>query len=206
MDGVLVNSEPMHKKAEMQTCAKFGMFVPEDEWEHFRGKKLEDIFSYVSKKYGTGKESIEKMCEYKIALYLSYALTEMDIVPGAYEFLAYLKDSTSYRLALTTSGRKHQQDQILQRFNLEHFFEIMITAEDVKKGKPDPEPYALTVKKLGEDPKNCLVIEDADNGILSAKAAGCIACGFTTTFDKEKLEMAGADIVVDTFLELKEKL
>ncbi|MFA5248202.1 MAG: HAD family phosphatase [Patescibacteria group bacterium] len=203
MDGVIVDSEPIHRKAEIQTCIKFGMKVPQKEWENFRGKRLEDIFSYVCKKYGTGKESIEKMIQFKIDLYLSCALSDMNLVPGVYEFLLDLKRNTNYSLAITTSGRKIQQDKILNKFNLKHFFEIMVTAEDVEHGKPHPEPYLITVKKLKEDSENCLVIEDSDNGILSAKRAGCIACGITTTFNEKTLKLAGADVIIENFIELK---
>jgi HAD superfamily hydrolase (TIGR01509 family) len=202
MDGVLVDSEPIHERAEMETCREFGMEVPKSEWHKFRGTKLEDIFSYISKTYGAGDEPIEKMIEIKIQKYLTIALAEMDMIPGAMDFLQELKKNKKYRYALTTSGRKMQQDKILSKFNLTDYFDIMITADDVKNGKPHPEPYATTVKKLELLPEDCLVIEDSDNGILSAKAAGCLACGITTTFDRKRLELAGADMVVSDFSEL----
>lgn len=202
MDGVIVDSEPIHEKAEMEICRQFGMEVSKNEWDNFRGKKLEDIFSYASRKYGTGNEPIEEMIEKKIALYLSYALSEMGLVEGVREFLDELKKNGKYRYALTTSGRKVQQDKILSKFDLADYFEIMVTADDVTNGKPHPEPYAITVKKLNELPELCLVIEDSDNGILSAKAAGCQVCGITTTFSGVKLESAGADMVVSNFFEL----
>ncbi len=202
MDGVIVNSEPIHEKAEMETCREFGMIVPKLEWDGFRGKKLEDIFSYASKKYGKGNEPIEKMIKKKINLYLQYALSDMQLVSGAYEFLQELKRNQRYRYALTTSGRRYQQDKILNKFNLANFFDIMVTGDEVKNGKPHPEPYANTVKKLNENPNECLVIEDSDNGIFSAKAAGCQACGITTTFTKDRLQSVGADMVINDFFEL----
>jgi HAD superfamily hydrolase (TIGR01509 family) len=201
-DGVIVDSEPIHEKAELQTCLDFGMKVPPAEWVNFRGTKIEDIFSFVSRKYGTGQEPIEKMIEHKIALYLSLALSELQLIPGVDDFLASLKQDGKYRLALTTSGRLIQQEQILNKFNLAHFFEIIVTSDDCQLGKPNPEPYLITTKKLGERPENCLVIEDSDNGILSAKAAGCLACGVTNTFTGEKLKSAGADVVIKKLDEL----
>lgn len=206
MDGVIVDSEPIHEKAEVQVCREFGMEVSKKEWDGFRGKKLEDIFSYANKKYGTGNEPIEKMIERKIEVYLAQALKEMQLVPGVLEFLEKLEAEQKYRYALTTSGRKVQQDKILSKFGLENFFEIMVTADDVSNGKPHPEPYLITVEKLGELPENCLVIEDSDNGIISAKAAGCMACGIVGTFSQNKLESAGADMVVPNFYKLKEVL
>ena len=202
MDGVLVDSEPIHERAEMETCLEFGMRVEDGELDCFRGKRLEDIFSYVIGKYGRGDEPIEEMVQRKMEKYLMLALVEMEMVPGALEFLYKLMDNKKYAYALTTSGRKVQQDKILAKFGLTNFFEIMVTADDVKNGKPHPEPYSATVEKMNENPEECLVVEDSDNGILSAKAAGCFACGITTTFGREKLENAGADIIVSGFFEL----
>ena len=190
----------------MEICHEFGMDVPKKEWDNFRGKKLEDIFSYASRKYGKGNEPIEKMIEKKIERYLFYALREMQLINGAREFLEKLKETQKYRYALTTSGRKIQQDQILAKNNLTGFFPIMVTADDVQNGKPHPDPYLITVEKLMELSENCLVIEDSDNGILSAKAAGCQTCGITTTFPKERLEKAGADFIVSNFQELEKIL
>lgn len=203
MDGVIVDSEPIHKKTGIQVFREFGMDVPKSEWDFFRGKKWEDIFSYASQKYGTRPVSIEDILRRKVEVYLDCAAEELKMTEGAYEFLVKLKNSQKYQYALTTSGRKYQQDEILQKFKLSDFFKVMVTAEDVKNGKPDPEPYAITAKKLNENPENCLVIEDSDNGILSAKAAGCLACGITGTFNREKLASAGADMIIDNFAELE---
>jgi HAD superfamily hydrolase (TIGR01509 family) len=201
-DGVIVNSEPVHEKAEVQTCLEYGMKVPRAEWENFRGTKIENIFSFVSQKYGTGQEPIEKMIERKIELYLAYAMNELELIPGVYDFLSALKKDRKYRLALTTSGRLIQQSKILNKFGLVDFFEVIVTSDDCKLGKPNPEPYLVTIKKLLEQSQDCLVIEDSDNGIISAKGAGCQACGITNTFAEEKLKSAGADMVVNKFEEL----
>lgn len=206
LDGVIVDSEPIHEKAEMETLREFGMIVPKKEWDGFRGKKIEEIFAYASRAYGNGNEPIEKMIERKINVYLDYALRDMKLVDGAFDFLQELKKNEKYRYALTTSGRKIQQEKILAKFGLDGYFQIMVTAEDVNNGKPHPEPYTVTVEKLDERPERCLVIEDSDNGIMSAKAAGCRSCGITTSFPQSRLESVGADIVVKDFFELSRLL
>jgi HAD superfamily hydrolase (TIGR01509 family) len=135
-------------------------------------------------------------------MYLSLALQEMKLISDAREFLEKMEKSQKYCYALTTSGRRFQQDKILAKFDLADFFKIIVAADDVSNGKPHPEPYTTTVEKLNKLPDECLVIEDSDNGILSAKAAGCQACGIMTTFDCNRLKLAGADIVVSSFSEL----
>ena len=178
-------------------CMKFFTFL---------GLPLFFSCSSESIKYGTGTEPIEKMIERKIERYLSYALQDMQLVAGAYDFLQELKKNQKYSYALTTSGRKYQQEKILAKFNLDGFFDIMTTSEDVQNGKPHPEPYAVTVKKLKMRADECLVIEDSENGILSAKAAGCQVFGIETTFNSDQLRSAGADMVVSDFFELSKML
>lgn len=202
MDGVLVDSEPIQAKAIMEVCREFGMEVSESECDDFRGRKMEDIFFYAGKKYGIENVPIGEMVKRKIEFYLEFALQDVKLVAGVREFLDKLKKTQKYRFALTTSGRKIQQDQILAKYQLENFFETMVTSDDVKNGKPHPEPYILTVEKLNEEPGVCLVIEDSDNGIISAKAAGCQTCGITTTFPEDRLKPAGAEIIVSDFYEL----
>ncbi len=206
MDGVIVDSEPIQARAIMQVCREFGMEVSESECDDFRGRKMEDIFLYASKKHEVEELSIKEMVERKIEIYLQYALQEVVLVPGICDFLEKLKSSQKYQLALTTSGRMVQQEKILAKYGLENFFEIMVTSDDVKNGKPHPEPYTVTVQRLKADPKTCLVIEDSDNGIISAKAAGCQTCGITTTFTKERLDSVGADMVIADFNELEKIL
>lgn len=207
MDGVLVDSEPIHEKVEIQTCREFGIDLPEKKWDNFRGKKLAEIFSYLSKKYGKGDEPIDEMIERKVELYLERALKDMEMISGAGEFLEKVKEDDNFSYMLTTSGTGEQQEKILEKFGLTESFPERITAEDVVKGKPDPEPYLKSVERLSLPAENCLVIEDSYNGILSAKAAGCQACGLSSSyFSKKQLEEAGADLVISEFKELEEKL
>jgi beta-phosphoglucomutase-like phosphatase (HAD superfamily) len=105
-------------------------------------------------------------------------------------------------LALTTSATRRDQEQIFQRFNLGRWFDAVVTAEDIRRAKPDPEPYLKTAAKVGLDPSLCLVVEDSTHGIRAAKRAGCWAVGLTTAFTAEELRRAGADAVVDSFAEL----
>jgi HAD superfamily hydrolase (TIGR01509 family) len=123
-------------------------------------------------------------------------------VPGIKEFLQKISANQKYRLAIGTAGRKSVQEELLEKHGLNPYFEFIVSAGDVTKGKPDPEIYTTAVNKLGLQAEECLVIEDAVNGIVSAKAAGCVACGITTGMPKEALLEAGADLVVDSFEEL----
>lgn len=110
------------------------------------------------------------------------------------------------KLALTTSARLEVKELVFNKFNLNNYFDAIVTREKVENGKPHPEPFLKTVDKIGIPAENCLVIEDSDNGIVSAKKAGCVTVGITTYFDKKKLKSVGADYIVDSFAELSEWL
>ncbi|MEN9222664.1 MAG: HAD family phosphatase, partial [Thermostichus sp. BF3_bins_97] len=132
-------------------------------------------------------------------------LADIPLVPGVLEFLAASRQRFP-TLALTTSATRQDQEQIFNRFDLHRWFDGVITAEDIQRAKPDPEPYVKTAGMLGVDPTLCLVIEDSTHGIRSAKGAGCFAVGLTTSFGAAELRQAGADAVVESFVELAELL
>jgi beta-phosphoglucomutase len=126
---------------------------------------------------------------------------EIQLVKGVLDFIKYLKQA-GLLLGLTTSALRENQQRAFERFGLGCYFDAIISGNDVKKGKPDPEPYLLTAARLDVEPAEALVVEDSVNGIRSGQAAGCKVVGLTTSFERETLEKAGADFVIDGFNEL----
>jgi len=105
------------------------------------------------------------------------------------------------RLALATGSRKNQVNLAIEKFELANTFEVIVTAEDCQKGKPDPEPYLFAAQKLNLSPNQILVIEDSPIGIRSAKDAGTTCLAVTHTFSEE--ELSEADVVVDDLIDFK---
>ncbi len=145
---------------------------------------------------------VNDLIDYKSKMYLALAKEKMEIFPGVMDFLDVVRKKFE-KVALTTSSVKEFQEMIFKKYNLNKFFDVIVTGNEIAKGKPDPESYLLTLKKLSLPGADCIIIEDSDNGIKSAKVAGCRAIGITHSFKKEKLIAAGADIVVDNFQELQ---
>lgn len=110
----------------------------------------------------------------------------------------------NFTLALTSSSSRAEVDLITKEFDIDHEFSITISADDVTKGKPNPEPYLITAQKLNLKTKECVVIEDSHSGVLSAKAAGCYCIGVTTTHPKEDLKEA--DLVVSDFSKINTEI
>jgi beta-phosphoglucomutase-like phosphatase (HAD superfamily) len=85
---------------------------------------------------------------------------------------------------------------------LHRYFDAVVTAEDVSRTKPDPEPYLRAAEQLGVSTQFCVAIEDSRNGVRSAKAAGCHVIGLTTTYSADALMAAGADVVWNSYREI----
>lgn len=202
MDGVLVDSQSAHIKAERAACEKYGLFVPMSEWKNFYGWKIEEIFAFLKKKYKMPNVSIDKMVNHKKKEFKN-CYQETTAIPGSLDFLNFCRKNFK-KIALATSTKRSMQKMIFGMFGLEKYFDKISTGDMVQRGKPSPDIYKLAIKKIKLKPKECIVIEDAPNGIIAAKKAGCIALGITTSFSRRKLLAAKADHVGKDFAELKE--
>jgi beta-phosphoglucomutase len=108
-----------------------------------------------------------------------------------------------YRLALATSATSRNRVTTLKSLQIESMFEVAVDSASFSQPKPSPEVFQIALERLGLASTACLVIEDAVNGIVAARAAGCFSAGLTTSFSESALREAGADIVVGSFSELK---
>lgn len=210
MDGVIVDSEPIHAQAgviALERCHLSIDFAPISL--RFKGCTDWDMFTYIVEQFTETPENerqatVQRLIEAKASAFAEL-LEQVPLVPGVLEFLAASRQRFA-TLAVTTSATRQDQEHIFNRFDLGRWFDGVITAEDIQRAKPDPEPYLKTAAMLGVDPKLCLVIEDSPHGIRSAKGAGCFAVGLTTSFQPAELRQAGADAVVDSFASLAELL
>ncbi|MEN9201764.1 MAG: HAD family phosphatase [Thermostichus sp. DG_1_6_bins_120] len=210
MDGVIVDSEPIHAQAGATALQRCGLSIELAPISlRFKGCTDRDMFAYlVEHCTDTPVEEQQAVVQRLIAEKASAfadLLDQVSLVPGVLEFLAASRRRFS-ALALTTSATRQDQERIFTRFDLGRWFDGVITAEDIQRAKPDPEPYLKTAACLGVDPGLCLVIEDSTHGIRSAKGAGCFAVGITTSFAPEALRQARADAVVESFAELAQLL
>lgn len=203
MDGVIIDSEPLQVSAEKHVCSNNRLHVPNHEWLTFKGKTHRDIFDYIIRTYGDDSMSVDALIEQK-RTYVKRHLHNVKLIPGILGLLSHLRNfRPAKKIALTTSNVRAIQEMVFDRMHLDMYFDKIVTGDDVKNGKPDPEPYIFTTQQLRARAEQCVVIEDSDNGIRSAKAAGCYAVGITTSFTREHLLVAGADFVVDSHEALK---
>ncbi len=198
MDGVIADSEPLHCQVEHTILKERKIDAPWDEWEQFTGMPEQTIFQYIIDHFTDGQYSADELIRAKYDLFMKVLTTHLQPVQGALDFIRWAKQRYG-TLALTTSSGREVQEKVFDVFDLSPYFDVIVTGEHIQHGKPHPEPYLRTVELLGVPVQNCLVLEDSLNGIQSAKAAGCRTVGITTTFSRERLQGAGADLVVQNY-------
>lgn len=206
MDGVIVLSESIHLEAGQAALERYGLQLDfKAIHSQFRGRTDADMFAYILETYpSVTPVSLKRLIQDKTEIFLS-RLDRVAPVQGSIEFVRQVRRYCS-KVGLTTSASRQEQQRVFQIFDLQPWFDGVITADDVEQAKPDPEPYLKTVQRLGCDPSRCLVIEDAIHGIQSARAAGCQVIGITTSFPQAPLLEAGALTAIDSFSELHQYL
>jgi len=170
LDGTLVDSLKIYEKTYQLLFKEFGIEVSQDFYKNFGENPLE-IARRIYESYKDKLNiSFEEFLSRRERI-LNGLISEIKFTPGAKEFLSYIKDK-GFKVGLVTSSFRNFTENLLDNLGLKGFFDVVITADDTKKHKPDPEPYLLALNKLGLLPDECIAIEDSIYGIISAKTAG----------------------------------
>lgn len=202
MDGVLIDSEPVHEEAIVALSGELGDPIGDKTLLFsFKGAPEKNMASRFLEFYPGTALSIEDIIRRKVEIFADL-FGSVRLVEGALEFVK-ASHASGRKHGLTTSATRATQQMAFETFGFGPYFDTIVTGQDIHRGKPDPEPYLLTADRLGLAPSGCVVIEDSVNGILSGKAAGCVVIALTTTFPREDLVAAGADFLIDSFSEIR---
>lgn len=201
MDGVIVDSNPVHKEVLIEFFGKHGVELDEENLrDNVYGRTNKDwipnVFGDVS------DETIEAYTEEKEQMFRAVFVPQDYVVSGLLEFLELL-DQHGIKKVVATSAPAENADFILDELGIFDRFDAVLNASHVTKSKPHPEPYLKAAKAVGSDPKNCIVIEDSLSGVKSGVAAGAKVVGIATTHTREELHLC--DIVLNDFTELDVK-
>ena len=170
MDGLLVDSEPLWFEVERAVMARLGGQWGEADQRALIGGSLDRTVSWLLAKAAApaSREDVARwLVDEMAALILARGLP---LQPGAGPLLAAL-DAAGVPCALVTASSRAIMDAVLTVTGLS--FDVTVCGEDVRRGKPDPEPYLLAAARLGVPAAGCVVLEDSPTGIAAARAAGC---------------------------------
>ena len=185
MDGVLIESEFLMRHSAIQALAEYGINAKHEDFLEFTGMGEDKFVGGVAEKYGHSYTFDMKERAYD---YFGQQVKELAHVPAGVKEMLLALHEKGYTMAVCSAADLRKVRYNVQAIGVdESIFSALVTGSDVERKKPFPDIYLEGARRVGIDPKDCLVIEDAVSGIKAAHAAGMDAVGVPTTFSKEEL-------------------
>jgi len=196
MDGLLIDSMLYWIDTDIEFLGKYNIELTDDMIKYFSGRSEIENIEWMIENLNLKGTVEELLKERYLETDLIYS-QKTNLMPGVNELIIKIKNNNLRQAIASGSPHKHISIAV-ERFGWDKHFETISSVDDVgSKGKPDPAVYLHTAEKLGVDPKNCVVFEDAENGVVSAKRAGmrCIAVPDSRWSPGD---FSGADLIVDS--------
>lgn len=195
MDGVIIDSEPLHFDVDRQVLEDYGHSITQEQLEGYVGMTNPEFWSILRGEYGMS-QTVEEIIEYQLGIKLGVLhAAQMEPIPGIRELLAELRRGGIPR-AIASSSPRVFIEAVLDKFGLQGEFDFVVSSEEVPRGKPSPDVYLRAAELLGADPARCVVLEDARHGIAAAKAAGMACIGYVNP-NSGNQDLTQADLIVD---------
>jgi len=198
MDGVIADTAPYHLKAWQEVLQKRGINFTEEDFRHCFGQRNDTIIRNALGKE-VSQDEIDSIAKEKEAGFRQRIRQNLKPLPGAIKLIKSLAEG-GFKLALASSAPVENIQLVIIGLGISDYFHAIITGRDVTEGKPSPQSFLLAAQKLGIEPKNCVVIEDAVAGVSAAKKAGMRCLAITNTHPRTSL--TEADLIVDTLEEI----
>jgi sugar-phosphatase len=205
MDGVLIDSEPLWREAEIKLFVKAGIYLTDSLCEQAMGLRIDEVIDYWYNKNPQANYSKATLQADIITAVKQLIIEKGEAMPGVYTTLDYLK-SKNIKLAIASSSFMILIETVVQKLNLEKYFDVLHSAEFEIQGKPHPAIYSNAAKKLNVLPSDCIAIEDSIAGLKSATAAGMktIAVPDKNHFYDERFNIA--TVKIKSLLDFNEQL
>lgn len=198
MDGVIVDTEPVHRYAYYQLFDELNITVPEEMYTSFTGFSTRNTFQILKTNFDLSQDVEyliqEKRNRFNDAFDTKEDLTLLDGVENLIKDL----HQNGMQLIVASSASKVTIDRVFTRFNLHQYFSHIVSGEDFPQSKPHPAIFEHAASLSIAPKENCIVIEDSTNGVKAANAAGIFCVGYQSFHSKDQ-NLATADIVINDF-------
>lgn len=208
MDGVIVDTEPLHRKAYFSMFNEMEIEVSEDLYTSFTGASTKNVCNTLIDKYNLSRNheelSLIKRNHFK---HYFYNDADFNLIPGVKKLIKNYYEN-GVKLVLASSASMMTIDMVFEKFDLAKYFVGKISGADLKESKPHPEIFLLAAEIANEPKENCMVIEDSTNGIAAAHAAGIFCAAYKSEHSSgqnyEKANMVISDFSEVEFDKMKE--
>lgn len=201
MDGVIVDTEPVHRYAYFKQFEELNIEVTEAMYTSFTGFSTRNTFQYLKEKFQIDHE-IEDLIQRKRSIFNDAFDTkeDLELLEGVRTLIEDLHQN-GIQMILASSASKVTIDRVFTRFGLYAFFTHIVSGEDFPKSKPHPAIFEHAASLSVAPKEHCIVIEDSTNGVKAAKAAGIFCVGYNSEHSNDQ-NLAEADSIINHFNEL----
>ena len=201
MDGVIVDTEPVHRYAYYKQFEELNIEVTEAMYTSFTGFSTRNTFQTLKEQFQLAHE-VEDLIQRKRSIFNDAFDTkeDLELLEGVRTLIEDLHQN-GIQLILASSASKVTIDRVFTRFGLHDFFTHIVSGEDFPKSKPHPAIFEHAASLSIAPKENCIVIEDSTNGVKAAKAAGIYCVGYISEHSKDQ-HLDEADLVINHFKEL----
>lgn len=198
MDGVIVDTEPVHYFAYQQHFKHLEIDVPEEMYASFTGNSTKNVYQRLKETFRLLDE-VDGLVDYKRELFNNAfdQKEDLDLLPGVKDLIVNLHNK-GFQLILASSSAKVTIGRIFRRFELYPYFSHIVSGEDFPKSKPHPAIFQKAVELSGTPTEECIVIEDSTNGVRAAKAAGIFCVGYRSEHSRLQ-DLQEADMIINDF-------
>jgi len=205
MDGVIIDSEEIHKKAYYETFTSIGVDVSDDLYKTLTGSSTINAFQKLVKHFNLDLDP-EELVLNKRKRYVDFFEKDpsLHLVKGVKNLIKYCYEK-ELTLILASSSAMVNIDRVFNRFKLNSYFKGKISGADLTASKPNPEIFEKAALLANTPKENCVVIEDSDNGIKAANDAGIFVFGYKNPLSKDQT-LKNADFIVNNFKRIKKMI
>ena len=197
MDGLLIDSEPLWRQAEVEVYRSVGVPLTHDMCRETMGLRLDEVARYWHDRFPTSSVTPGRICERILDRIQNLVRDEGVLMEGSVDLIRTLH-AEGLKLAIATSSPTRLIDTVVDKFDIGGYFSVLHSAEHEAAGKPDPAVYLSTLSLLQTKPVQCIAFEDSLAGVRSAKAAGAMVVAVPSPEDRSHPGFAAADIVLDS--------
>lgn len=205
MDGLLIDTEPIWRKAEIQVFKTVGLHLTEEQCLETMGVRVAEVVALWYRRHPWQGPSIQEVATRIEDAVIAYVLQEGEAKPGVYSALETCR-AAGLPIAIASSSSIHLIEAVMRRLNIAQFIDVACSGDAEPEGKPHPGVYLTTARKLGVEPEACLALEDSPNGVLSAKAAGMTCIAVPDPYLANDPRMGRADLRLDSLVEFTPEL
>jgi len=205
MDGLLVDSEPLWHRAEVELLGALGVPIAEGDSRRTKGVFVGEVTRYWFDRFPWDGPSTDEVARRIVDRVIELVAQEGRLQPGVGKAIALCRDH-GLTLAVASSSEHRLISFVLERFGLDEHFALVHSAEEEPYGKPHPAVFLTAAERLGVGPDRCIVWEDAPAGVLAAKAARMTCVAVPSRDERDEPAFAIADAVLGSLEEADEKL